>query len=185
MIIKTSVSGGHVKHSRHPWERDTTRGTPNLDGCPSLHVKELKTTLKIATCQCCGADFGYEISEPTVPAYCSAHRWLGQKRRLGVPLLNGIIYRDHKTALEVDGRNVRWSYCFLEDDPKCREKLTEALNAFIESQESLRKPTVVPTSKAVMVMDLQRFAWGDHSDIDNPKLSRVFDQLDGVYIEAL
>lgn len=180
----------------HPWERDTTRGAPNLDQCPSMHSSEVKATMKVAVCQCCGVNFGYEISIATAPAYCTAHRWLAEKKRLGIPLLNGLIYNDSKTGLEVTGRNIRWSYCFMEDDPKVRQLLFDVLEHYfkiVQQEEQVHwLPRVIKTSRAVMVMDLQRWhsqfpkdAGSSTGGVDVPSLSYVFDILDEVYVEAL
>lgn len=204
MKMTSLLDGTNANAWVHPWDRDTTRGAPNLDSCPSMHSSEVKATMKVAVCQCCGVNFGYETSVVKAPAYCPSHKWLGEKTRIGVPLLNGVLYNDSKTGLEVTGRQVRWSYCFMEDDPKMRQELHEALTRYFkaiqlaeeESKPGIKYfiPRVVLTSRAVMVMDVQRLpsvrmksaaGTGGLPLVDNRAMSRLFDELDNVYVEAL
>lgn len=195
MKIKSHVGGTNSNAWVHPWERDTTRGAPNLDSCPSLHSSKVEATVKIAVCQCCGVNFGYENNFDVAPAYCVSHRWLSEKQRLGIPLLNGIMYVDDKTGVHVRGNNIRWSYCFLEDDPKVRESLFVGLTKYFKTIEKELNihflPRVVKTSRAVMVMDLQRwYRYRSNGTLseggpDQHALAHMFDTLDEVYVEAL
>lgn len=78
MTTKDEGIGGKNpgKNCFYPYERDTTRGTPNLDSAPSMHTDVPRTRLIAASCVVCGADFGYYREGTRKKEYCPRHLWL-------------------------------------------------------------------------------------------------------------
>lgn len=187
MKIKSHLSGTNNNSWVHPWERDSTRGTPLLTG-PSMHSSEVEATMNVASCVVCGVNFGYG-RDGVKEHYCPSHRWLQQSRLLGHPVLEHVDYVDPLSKKYVHGNNVRWSYVFLEDNVFAKEKLKEGLRDWLR-EGYLEKygyctPKIVVTNRGVVVSDIHHLAWGDYADVDNFKLSKLFDEMDKVYVEAL
>jgi len=71
------VSGTNYNAQVHPYERDTTMGSPELSG-DVVHTDDFSKLQKIAIVSCivCGASFTVKLEDAKPDIYCPLHKWI-------------------------------------------------------------------------------------------------------------